>query len=98
MQKLVETLSPGDVFKVKAGVFIVDEWLETSPARPIAHIRKESVSGWMSTTYRLEPANPEDPDGTKLIIQADRKGGFDPWSTLDLDEIQLKDTTSSHSA
>lgn len=90
MEQLVELLDVGDVFTVFAGRFIVDKWLSTSAARPIAYIRKEGVNGWMSQRYRLEPADPADPDGTELVIRAEYKNEFCPWSTFEQEEISVE--------
>ena len=95
MEQLVDLLDVGDVFNVFAGRFIVDEWLSTSSARPIAYIRKESVTGWMSQRYRLEPADPADPDGTELVIRAEYKNYFSEWSTFEQQEIDVEPTVTA---
>ena len=90
---LVNTLAAleeGDEFQVFAGEFRVDAVLESSPVRPILYVSKKSVGGYMSTTYRLEPADPVDTTDNTLVIQADRKSGFDEWSRFSPDQIDVK--------
>jgi len=94
MEQLVDLLDVGDVFTVFAGRFIVNEWISTSPARPIAYVRKEGVNGWMSQEYRLEPADPADPEGTDLVIKAEHKNGWSEWSTFDQQEIYVEGTAT----
>jgi len=91
MEQLVDELSVGTVFTVFAGEFRVDRWMETSITRPIAIVKKKSVSGWMSTQYRLEPSHPADPDGTELVIRTRKSSHWDVFAAFDPQDIEINE-------
>jgi len=72
---VVDSLEVGDEFDVFANHYKVVEKVECD-VRPYLTVRKESVSGFMATNYRLEQADPTNKEADNLIsVKADRKDG-----------------------
>ena len=88
LNELAETLSVGDTFCIYAWDCKVTG-ISTNESRPYVTFQKRSVSGYMTTSYRMDTNSHYDDEFTTAKVKADRKHGWDEKFACDVADVQI---------